>query len=88
MAAMAGANTEPATALMAWVKVTNAPLLIQGSTRQLPVTSSAAMAITARLAVVLSINAPAGVWVSNAVTLAKVMTRPMLPGSQWCTASR
>lgn len=88
MAAIAGANTEPAMALMVWVNATSPNDEISGSNRQLPVTSSAAIATTARLAGVRSINAPVGVCASSAVTPAMVLTRPMLAGCHWCTASR
>jgi hypothetical protein len=88
MAAMAGAKTVPATALTAWVMATRVNDVVHGSTRQLTVTSIAAITIVARLAFTRSINAPAGVCATRAVSPATVMTAPMLAGSHLCTASR
>lgn len=82
IAATAGAKTVPATAPIAWVTATTVKEVIQGSARQLAVTRIAAATTIARLAVILSINAPAGVWASRAARPATVMTSPMLAGSQ------
>lgn len=82
IAQMAGANIEAAIALRVCVNATQVKDVTNGSSRQLPVTSSAAIAINARLRRLLSTQAPAGVWVINAATPAMVMTRPMLAGSQ------
>ncbi|MOA29173.1 hypothetical protein D3C78_1501740 [compost metagenome] len=88
MAAMAGANTDPARALTVWVTATRPNDENSGSNRQLPVTSRAAITTTARLPRARSMSAPAGVWASSAATPARVITRPMLAGCHWCTASR
>gem|GEM_PF-5087937 len=88
MAAMAGAITEAATALNAWVDATTAKLFVHGSSRHVAVTRTAAMANVIRLAWSRSIKAPAGVWVISPMTADTVMTAPMLAGCQSCADSR
>ncbi len=82
IAAIAGANTAPASEATAVVAVTKANPSMNGSASELSVTPSAATMMIVRRRVDLSIRFPAGVWAMSPTMPAIVMTEPTVASFQ------
>ena len=88
MAAMAGANSEPATAVRAFSTATMVKPANSGRASEPRVTTTAAVTRIARLAWLRSTSAPAGVCASSPATPPIDMTRPIEASSHFWMVSR
>ena len=87
-AATAGAKMAPAAAATACVAATSSNRWISGSVRHASVTRIAAATISARLAVLRSISAPAGVCATMPASAATDITTPIEASSHFCSVRR
>jgi hypothetical protein len=87
-AATAGGKMAPAQAASACVAATSSNRWSNGNARHVNVTIIAAATIKARLVLLRSISAPAGVCATMPATAATDITTPMLAWSHFCSVRR